>query len=378
MSEVIDLVTPPKPSARRAEEITFFDLTHENSSTVSAQGIFIDLNDRRRGDACDADHTPYIPSRFSVTHLSPKRKKSRPLKPRTPPSLGGFADVYVDAILAGAGGRKSKEECCFDDELIADAGLVESKSDVCPPLQLAKSECCPPALNATVPTSSPTANATALGSCQVSPAGITSPVNERIGDGKTCADLLVDKIMNAEEIGDTCAGMFEVDDVVDDNPCYDIVAFNKTRRNLRLCGYDETKATEVTIAIYSRAVRTDIAAIKESFNEEAFCAASTTKEESNITVSTQSMTAVRTVSFDEDASPAPAIAVTASVAYSAAVATATEDSSEDGDSPERTDIANIKESFDEEAFCAASAPSSYTKPKVSQSPRFRFFTLHPI
>ena len=51
MSEVIDLVTPPKPSARQAAEITFFDLTDENSSTVSAQGISNDVNDRRGGDA---------------------------------------------------------------------------------------------------------------------------------------------------------------------------------------------------------------------------------------------------------------------------------------------------------------------------------------
>ena len=153
------------------------------------------------------------------------------------------------------------------DELIADAGLVESTSDVCPQLQLAESACCPPALNATMPTSSPTANATAFESCLVCPDGITAPDDERIGDGKTCggllgdalttsasslgcqlmkdaqltccptpavnpcpvcpegitvaettavgsagktcADLLVDK-MNAEESGDTCSGMFEV------------------------------------------------------------------------------------------------------------------------------------------------------------------------
>ncbi len=208
MSEVIDLVTPPKPSARQAAEITFFDLTDETISPVSAQDISNTDNNRRGGDARDADCTPYIPSRFpatnSVTHSSPKRKKSRPLEPRTPPSLGGIADVCVNAILAGVGGWQSsakecsfaaaadasttkesslsaaaastKEECCFDDELIADAGLVESMSGVCPQLQLVESESYPPALNATVPTSSPTANATALGSCQVCPAGITSPV----------------------------------------------------------------------------------------------------------------------------------------------------------------------------------------------------------
>ncbi len=131
--------------------------------------------------------------------------------------------------------------------------------------------------------------------------------------------------------------------------CYDVVAFNETRRKLRICGFDYSKATEITISIYSRPERTDTAETKTP----------------------------SPVFFEEDASLAAA-APAASAPYSAAVATATEDSSEDGDSPERTDIANIKESFDEEAFCAASAPSSYTKPKVSQSPRFRFFTLHPI
>ena len=163
-------------------------------------------------------------------------------------------------------GREVSGKTC--EELVSDAGLVESSSSVCPQLQLAESACCPPpALNTTVPTSSPSANATALDSCQVCPGGITAPDDERIGDGKTCggllddalsasassvgcqlmkdaqltccptpaanpcpvcpdgitvdettavgsagktcADLLVDK-MNAEESGDTCAGMFEV------------------------------------------------------------------------------------------------------------------------------------------------------------------------
>jgi hypothetical protein len=163
-------------------------------------------------------------------------------------------------------GREVSGRTC--EELVSDAGLVESSSSVCPQLQLAESACCPPpALNTTVPTSSPSANATALDSCRVCPGGITAPDDERIGDGKTCggllddalsasassvgcqlmkdaqltccptpaanpcpvcpdgitvdettavgsagktcADLLVDK-MNAEESGDTCSGMFEV------------------------------------------------------------------------------------------------------------------------------------------------------------------------
>ncbi len=78
------------------------------------------------------------------------------------------------------------------DELIADAGLVESTSDVCPQLQAAESACCPPAVNTTAPTSSPTANATSLESCRVCPGGITAPDDERIGDGKTCGGLLGD------------------------------------------------------------------------------------------------------------------------------------------------------------------------------------------
>ena len=58
MSEVIDLVTPPKPSARRsalpshaaAADITFFDLTAaESISPVSAQGI---TNDDRESASC--------------------------------------------------------------------------------------------------------------------------------------------------------------------------------------------------------------------------------------------------------------------------------------------------------------------------------------
>ena len=226
MSDVIDLVTPPK-HGRASAEITFFDLTDETPSPVSAQGISNDDHSSRESDDDDDDvepaPTPTPPStRFDCcvastttkessfaaaaaastksttedSHSSPKRKKLRSLKPRTPPSLGGIADACVEAIL---GREVLRRKTC--DEQIANAGLVESTSDVCPHLQLAESECCPPALNATVPTSSPTANATALGSCQVCPAGITSPVDERIGDGKTCADLLVDKIMNAEESG---------------------------------------------------------------------------------------------------------------------------------------------------------------------------------
>ena len=228
MSEVIDLVTPPKPSARRstlpshaaAAEITFFDLTAAKSiSPVSAQGITNDdresascppltaatsgqkilqwvcdvCKDKRFLDyreACEHKEScgkvgnardgggglpPLLPplsssasststmvasrvvaanaSTTEDSRSSPKRKKSRPLEPRTPPSLGGFTDACVDAILAGT-----------------------TKSDVCPQLQLKESESYPPALNATVPTSSPTVNAATLGSCQVCPTGINSPV----------------------------------------------------------------------------------------------------------------------------------------------------------------------------------------------------------
>jgi hypothetical protein len=108
----------------------------------------------------------------------------------------------------------------------------------------------------------------------------------------------------------------ESDDDDDDNPSYDVVEFNETRSKLRLCRYDETKATEITISIYSRqklALNTPSPAI-------------------NITVSSQSTAAERTVSFDEDAFPVAA-APAASAAYSAAVATATEteESSENDD-----------------------------------------------
>ena len=189
MSEVIDLVTPPKPSARRstlpshaaAAEITFFDLTAAKSiSPVSAQGITNDdresascppltaatsgqkilqwvcdvCKDKRFLDyreACEHKEScgkvgnardgggglpPLLPplsssasststmvasrvvaanaSTTEDSRSSPKRKKSRPLEPRTPPSLGGFADACVDAILAGAGGRQSSaKECSF-------------------------------------------------------------------------------------------------------------------------------------------------------------------------------------------------------------------------------------------------------------------------
>ena len=79
------------------------------------------------------------------------------------------------------------------------------------------------------------------------------------------------------------------DDSDDDNPCYDVVAFNETRRKLRLCGFDEIKATEITIGIYSKQKLTPSPAI-------------------NVTVDTQSTAAERTVSFDEDAPPVPAFA----------------------------------------------------------------------
>jgi len=102
----------------------------------------------------------------------------------------------------------------------------------------------------------------------------------------------------------------------DKDPCYDVEEFDKTRRMLRLCGYDETKATEIMIGIYNCPKLTDIAV------------SHTPSQAINVTVRSQS-TAERTVSFDEDASPVPALSAAASAAYSAAIAAATEESSED-------------------------------------------------
>ncbi len=51
------------------------------------------------------------------------------------------------------------------------------------------------------------------------------------------------------------------DDNEDDNPCYDVVEFDKTRRKLRLIGYDKTKATKITIGIYNCPKLTDIAVL---------------------------------------------------------------------------------------------------------------------
>jgi S-DNA-T family DNA segregation ATPase FtsK/SpoIIIE len=79
-------------------------------------------------------------------------------------------------------------------ELVADAGLVESTSAVCPQLQLAEPACCPPAPNTTAPTPSPTAEVTVFESCRVCPDGITAPDDETIGDGKTCGGLLADAL----------------------------------------------------------------------------------------------------------------------------------------------------------------------------------------
>jgi G:T/U-mismatch repair DNA glycosylase len=101
--------------------------------------------------------------------------------------------------------------------------------------------------------------------------------------------------------------------------CYDVVEFNKTRRKLRLIGFDETKATEIKRDIYNFSKLTNISV------------SNTPSPAINVTVSSQSTAAERTVSFVKDASSAPAIAAAASAAYSAAVATATEESSEDDD-----------------------------------------------
>ncbi len=109
------------------------------------------------------------------------------------------------------------------------------------------------------------------------------------------------------------------DDDEDDNPCYNVEEFDKTGRMLRLCGYDKTKASEITMGIYNCPKLTDIAV------------SNTPNQAINIMVRSQSTAAERTVSFDEDASPAPAFAAAASAAYSSAVATATEESSEDDD-----------------------------------------------
>ena len=105
MSEVIDLVTPSKPG-RAAAEITFFDLTDETPSPVSAQGISNDDHSSRESDDDDDDDvedrfdccvfaaaadasTTTKESSFSAaaadastksttedSHSSPKRKKS--------------------------------------------------------------------------------------------------------------------------------------------------------------------------------------------------------------------------------------------------------------------------------------------------------------
>ena len=109
------------------------------------------------------------------------------------------------------------------------------------------------------------------------------------------------------------------DDDEDDNPCYNVEEFDKTGRMLRLCGYDKTKASKITMGIYNCPKLTNIAV------------SNTPNQAINVMVRSQSTVAERTVSFDKDASPAPAFAAAASTAYSSAVATATEESSEDDD-----------------------------------------------
>jgi hypothetical protein len=303
MLEVIDLVTPPKePSTRRstlpshaaAAEITFFDFTAaESPSPVSAQGI---SNDDRKSASCPPstaatsgqkilqwvcevckvkrflDYREACKHEESCGKVGNARDGGGGLPPPLPPSRVSSMSTTVASRVVAANAsttekshsspkrKKSRKTC---GGLLGDARL---RCQLMKDAQL--SYCLSPAVNP----------------CPVCPGGITVAQMTAVGSArKTCADLLVDKIMNAEESGNTCAGMFEVDVNDDDNPCYNIVAFSETCRKLRECGYDETKATEITIAIYSRPKRTDIAAI-------------------NRTVSSQSTAEERTESFDEEAS----------------------------------------------------------------------------
>ncbi|KAL3791418.1 hypothetical protein ACHAW5_005792 [Stephanodiscus triporus] len=103
------------------------------------------------------------------------------------------------------GGRVVSGKTC--DEHVADAALVEESSAVCPQLQLLESACCPgddASTNATSPTVSPSANATAFESCLplVCPDGITADAAIVIGNGKTCGGLLADaEITAATSVG---------------------------------------------------------------------------------------------------------------------------------------------------------------------------------
>jgi len=140
------------------------------------------------------------------------------------------------------------------------------------------------------------------------------------------------------------------------------VEFNETRRKLRLCGFDEIKATEITIGIYSRQRLTDIAVSK------------TPSPAINVTVDTQSTAAERTVSFEEDATPAPAFAAACYdvVAFNETrrklricgfdYSKATEITISIYSRPERTDTAETKTPspvfFEEDASLAAAAPAA--------------------
>ena len=115
------------------------------------------------------------------------------------------ADGSVPLCSGGTtnGGQVVSGKTC--DEHVSDAALVEASSAVCPQLQLLESACCPDdASNATSPTASPSANATAFESCLplVCPGGITADAAIVIGDGKTCGGLLADaEIAAATSVG---------------------------------------------------------------------------------------------------------------------------------------------------------------------------------
>ena len=79
--------------------------------------------------------------------------------------------------------------------LIVDALTMPSSSVGCELMKEEQLTCCP---------------AKAVNPCPVCPDGISVDGTTTVGSaGKTCADLLVDR-ENAEDDGDTCAGMFEV------------------------------------------------------------------------------------------------------------------------------------------------------------------------
>ena len=102
------------------------------------------------------------------------------------------------------------------------------------------------------------------------------------------------------------------------NPCYDVVEFDKTRRKLRLIGYDKTKATEIMIGIYNCPKLTDIAVshTRPSHQHHRELAVHGGREDSV---------------FRRRCLSRASHYCAASAAYSATVATAMEESSEDGD-----------------------------------------------